>query len=374
MHLAFDAKRLFTNFTGLGNYSRTLLRNLADNYSEPAYFLYTPRIVRNDETQFFASSPGFVVRTPPSWRSLLWRSRGILRDLQRDRIDLYHGLSHEIPVGIARTDIKSVVTIHDLIFRHYPEQYGWMDRRIYDFKFRYACEHADRIVAISESTRADIVQFYGIDPGRISVIYQSCDERFFQQRSDKSKRRIREKYQLPDHYFLYVGSLIERKNLLGCVQAMAVLKPSERMPLVIVGGGRGSYRKQVMAEAGRLGLQHMLHWVKPDFDDLPVLYQMAHVFLYPSFYEGFGIPVIEALFSGVPVVTSNVSSLPEAAGPDSCLVDPRDPGAIAEGIRMAAQDTERRHNMIQAGYRYAQRFRPEPVTEQMMRLYRRVLD
>jgi glycosyltransferase involved in cell wall biosynthesis len=171
--LGYDAKRLFNNFTGLGNYSRTLLRDLAAFYPDNAYFLYSPRLVKNQETQFFINSPLFNVETPPPGRRLLWRTTGIRRELNRHRVQLYHGLSHEIPIGLNARKTPSVVTIHDLIFYHYPHQYRWADRQLYDFKFRYACQHATRIVAISEATKQDIIRFYGIPEEKISVIYQS---------------------------------------------------------------------------------------------------------------------------------------------------------------------------------------------------------
>ena len=135
----------------------------------------------------------------------------------RHRIELFHGLSNEIPIGLNKVNIPSVVTIHDLIFRHYPNQYSWVDRQIYDYKFRYACENAQRIVAISESTKKDIVHFYNINPDKIKVIYQSCHERFVQERSQKTIDAVLKKYNLPENYLLYVGSIIERKNLLAFI-------------------------------------------------------------------------------------------------------------------------------------------------------------
>lgn len=370
MHIGFDAKRLFNNFTGLGNYSRTLLRNLAEYGPEHAYYLYTPRLQRNEETQFFLSNPSFQVETGrmPGW---YWRSRGIIQDLRKQAIDLYHGLSHEIPYGIQAAGIRSVVTIHDLIFRHYPAQFSLLDRWVYDRKFRYACEHADCVVAISESTKKDIIEIYGTPADRIEVIYQSCDERFLQRRSRQGIQDAQHRYGLPEDYLLYVGSLIERKNLLGIVRAIAHLPPAYRLPLAIVGRG-GAYRRTAEQEATRLGIHHLLYFIQPSFDDLPPLYQGARAFIYPSFYEGFGIPVIEALNSGVPVVTSNRGSLPEAAGPDSLLVDPADPEAIATAIQTAAYDTARRRRMIEAGLAYAERFRSEHVTSRMLALYQRL--
>ena len=371
--LGYDAKRLFNNFTGLGNYSRTLLRDLAAFYPDNAYFLYSPRLVKNQETQFFINSPLFNVETPPPGRRLLWRTTGLRRELGRHRIQLYHGLSHEIPIGLHARRIPSVVTMHDLIFYHYPHQYRWADRQLYDFKFRYACQHATRIIAISEATKQDIILFYGIPEEKITVIYQSVHQRFVQEKSQKTLDNVVSKYKLPTNYLFFVGSLIERKNLLGVVKALALLPKEDRLPLVIVGEG-DSYKQQVISYARVHGLLPLLHFIRPDFDDFPALYQQADIFLYPSFYEGFGIPVLEALYSETPVITSNISSLPEAAGSSSYLVDPHRPEAIAEGIQTLLRDEALRARMIHEGYAHASRFRGELLSAQLMQLYSSILD
>lgn len=371
--LGYDAKRLFNNFTGLGNYSRTLLRDLAAFYPDNAYFLYSPRLVKNQETQFFINSPLYNVELPPPGRRLLWRTTGIRRELARHRVQLYHGLSHEIPIGLDARKTASVVTIHDLIFYHYPHQYRWADRQLYDFKFRYACQHATRIIAISEATKQDIIRFYGIPEEKISVIYQSVHQRFVQEKSQKTLDTVVSKYNLPSNYLFFVGSLIERKNLLGIVKALALLPKEDQLPLVIVGEG-DRYKQQVISYARAHGLLPLLHFIRPDFDDFPALYQQADIFLYPSFYEGFGIPVLEALYSETPVITSNISSLPEAAGGGSYLVDPHRPEAIAEGIQTLMHDESLRVRMVREGYTHASQFRGELLSAQLMQLYSSILD
>ena len=370
--IGFDAKRLFNNFTGLGNYSRTLLRNLSEYHPDEAYFLYTPKVKKTPQTQFFLDSPTFNVRTPGRSR-LLWRSYGMTKDIMHDKLDLYHGLSHEIPMALPATGIPSVVTIHDLIFRYYPEQYKWFDRRMYDHKFRFACENSDRIIAISESTKQDIMSFYDIPEEKIEVIYQSCHEGFMVEKTPNAKEEVRQRYGLPEDFLLYVGSLVGRKNLLGIVEALALLPADLQLPVVVVGQG-AAYKKRVVARATALGVLDKLLFIKPQFAELPALYQQAQVFLYPSFYEGFGIPILEALFSETPVLTSNQSSLPEAAGPAATLVDPSDASAIAEGIRRLLTDTELRAHQIKEGYAHAQQFKGEELTAQLVEVYRSLLD
>ncbi len=373
LKIGYDAKRLFNNFTGLGNYSRTLLRSLSEYYPDHAYYLYTPKITQSEDAQFFLNNPSFTIRMPQrKWYGAWWRTTGVKRDLLKRKLDLYHGLSHEIPVGIRQTEIKSVVTIHDLIFKRYPHHYTFIDRAIYNSKFKYACENADRIVSISESTKKDIVDFYGIEAGKIDVIYQSCHDRFKQQRSKSSINEVLAKYNIPSEFLLYVGSLTERKNLLGILKAYEILKQEEWMPLVVVGKG-GEYKKKVLKYIAEKKLTKMVKFVNVHDDELPALYQAAAVFIYLSYCEGFGLPIIEALFSQTPVITSNVSSLPEAAGPDSLLISPEDTEALVHALRRILSDSQLRNTCIKKGYGYAQKFSTEPLTTQLMQTYQEVL-
>lgn len=371
LNIGFDAKRLFNNFTGLGNYSRTLLSDLGTNFPEERYFLYTPKVKKVPATNFFLNSPGYQVSMPKGKQKLLWRSLGVKNMLRKHEIDVFHGLSHEIPIGIQKTGIKSVVTIHDLIFKHYPKQYKAIDNFIYNAKFKYACQNADRVVAISESTRKDITHFYGIDPEKIEVVYQSCSDQFKNKWSEKKIQGVVEKYRLPQEFILYVGSVIERKNLLNIVKALAGLSNDLSPHLVVVGQG-GSYKQKVQEYLAEQGMENQVSFITPVFEDIPGLYQRASLFVYPSVYEGFGIPVIEALFSNTPVVTSNVSSLPEAGGPDTLQVDPYSVEALAEAIEKGLTDESLRQTMISKGYAYVQRFDGDEAARQMMEIYRRL--
>ena len=370
--IGFDAKRLFNNFTGLGNYSRTLVQNLSEHHPDNQYFLFTPKAVRNEETRFFLDSAMYKTEMPTRKNRFFWRSWGIKKDIVHKKIELYHGLSHEIPFGIKNTKIPSVVTIHDLIFRHYPSQYKWFDRQIYDQKFRYACQNADHVVAISESTKKDIIDFYDIKPEKISVIYQSCHERFMSKKTPKSLKAVQDKYKLPSDFLLYVGSLIERKNLLGIIEAYAHLPSDLQLPLVIIGQG-DSYKKKVLKLSNQLSITKRLIFLRPDFEDFPALYQLAKIFLYPSYFEGFGIPVLEALFSETPIITSTKSSLPEAAGDGAILVDPDNSEAIAEGIQSLLSSEQLRKNLTEKGYQHALNFKGEQLSGELMKLYQSIL-
>src|SRR5581483_8496685 len=173
MRIGYDAKRAFLNRTGLGNYSRWLIQSLALYHPQNHYYLYTPKLKPGNNIDFPS-----VVRTILPKSKLFtswWRSSGIVQDLLRDKIDLYHGLSHELPAGIGKTGIKSVVTVHDLIFMRFPQYFSWINRVIYGAKLKYACQAADKIIAISDRTKQDIIELIGISPDKIEVVYQGCD-------------------------------------------------------------------------------------------------------------------------------------------------------------------------------------------------------
>ena len=213
MKIGFEAKRAFTNGTGLGHYSRTLITSLATYFAEHDFYLFTPKKTSLFNTTSFKN---IQTITPKHFLASVfrsaWRSSWVKKDLVKLDIDIYHGLSHEIPFGIQNTSVKSVVTMHDLIFERYPEQYNPIDIKIYRKKFKYACKNANHIIAISHQTKNDLIDFYKVPFEKISVCYQSCNPAFGIEVSEQEKKRVQQLYQLPDKFFLYVGSIIERKN------------------------------------------------------------------------------------------------------------------------------------------------------------------
>jgi len=373
MNIGFDAKRLYCNFTGLGNYSRSLVKNVQGAYPGNNYHLFTTKRRSTPETDYFFDHPDihtFVADTPIK---AYWRSFSMVKTLENNQIDLYHGLSNEVPLTIGRSTVKSVVTIHDLIFKVLPDTYPLIDRSIYDLKFRSSCRNADRIVAISESTKQDIMQYYGIASEKIDVIYQSCHPSYYAADNHTDAAGDLDKYDLPTDFLLYVGTIEPRKNL-GCIlKAYQYLSAEHQIPLVVVGGFRGKkYRASILQQIETYGLAekiHLIHDLKGQAA-LQALYRKARMLVYPSFYEGFGLPVAEALLCKIPVVTSNQSSLPEAGGPDSVYVSPDDPEELARAISRVLTDSEKRSKMIDRGFAYAmQQFSPKRVTEQMMACY-----
>jgi glycosyltransferase involved in cell wall biosynthesis len=372
MKIGFDAKRAFLNHTGLGNYSRSVITSLAQYFPENEYFLYTPKTIQNARTAQLAQSRNLQIRQPsfPLFKSL-WRSRLIVPQLRKDKLDIYHGLSHELPAGLQKTNIRSVVTMHDLIFLRYPQYYKLADRKIYEAKFRYACSHADKIVAISRQTKRDLCSYFNTPEEKIEVIYQSCDALFTREQPPGALKKIKEKYRLPDQYLLSVGTVEERKKLLLTVQALTMLP--DAVKLVVVGKGK-AYLEKVKAFIAVHNLRDRVFFLENiPFTDLPAIYQLADIFIYPSEFEGFGIPILEALYSGVPVIAATGSCLEEAGGPDSIYIHPTDKEGLVQAILQIRSNEKLRADMIAAGKKYAALFTERRQAEQLMELYRKLL-
>ncbi len=378
MQIAFEAKRFFESGTGFGTYSRTLVRDLADHFPQNRYFLYAPESERNLsmasrahslEVDRVVSHESVRVVFPPDKAKLYWKLIGARKALREHQIDLYHGLTQQIPRSIRGVQIPKILTMHDLIYRRYPEFCKGENLEKLDSQLHSACTVSDKIVAVSESTKSDLVGLFGIESTKIDVIYSACDGRYWQKAPVEKRLLVRERYRLPPKYLLYVGSMSERKNLISTVKALAVLSEKDRIPLVVI-GARTAYTAKIIEWTARNGLDKWLKFAKGvTTEDLPAIYQGAEIFLYPSLYEGFGMPVLEAITSGVPVVTSDTSAMPEAGGPSTRLVEPRDEGDIAKAIREISTDLELKRKMIEDGRSHALGLRSDVVTEKMMSLY-----
>ena len=375
MKIGFDGKRAVQNNTGLGNYSRYVLEALQEYYPQEKYIIYAPKDKKNPRLENILSHSNTTLRLPTSstWKriSSLWRIWRVTADAISDNVCIFHGLSNELPLNIQQQQkIKSVVTVHDLIFRRLPKCYPLIDRAIYNYKFKKACQNANLIIAVSECTKRDIVKDYGISPEKIEVIYQGCDSAFAQTIDEKKKIEVRNKYTLPERYILSVGSIEERKNAMLAVKALKYLP--EDIHLVLV-GKETAYTDKIntYTKAEKLETRvHILHGIP--FADLPAIYQCAELFVYPSRYEGFGIPILEALNSQLPVVAATGSCLEEAGGPDSLYINPDDEKAMAQAIKKAMQP-EQRKQMVEKGLIWAARFSKKQMAQETMKCYNKLL-
>ena len=333
MKIGFDAKRLFNNFTGLGNYSRTLVKNFQESFPEHDLHLFSPTLIRNEETEWFFDESRFTLHECKHPFKGYWRQYQITSLVRNLDLDIYHGLSHELPIGIEKLNCKTLISFHDLIYEHYPEQFPLLDRFFYRRKYKSSALRADHILAISESTKKDLQEIYRIPENKISVLYQSCQDIFFQDQT--YVKPIKQ-----EHYFLYVGSIIERKGLMKIVEAQALIPAKSRIPIVIIGSGK-AYAEKVKNRISELGLNSDFLFMKyVENHLLPSYYHFAKALIFPSVYEGFGIPIIESLLSDTPVITSSISSLPEAAGPGAILINPRIENEIAKAMVKICEDQD----------------------------------
>jgi len=365
MKIAFDAKRFFHNTSGLGNYSRDLVRILSEYEPENEYLLLNKNksergkdILKHPNVHFIETSKGNFSR-----------QLKMGKDAQKQNADIFHGLSGELPLKWDSKPIKKVVTIHDLIFVRYPQYYSFFDRRIHFWKFKKAAEMADKIIAISEQTKRDIIQYLKVPETKIEVIYQGCHQAFKEQQSPELMQEVKEKFRLPERFILNVGTIEDRKNLLNIVKAVN----GTEIPLVVVGRKTKYFQKiERFLKKNKMEKQ-VLFLEGVSMDELACLYKLADIFVYPSFFEGFGIPVIEALFSKTVVVTSNTSCLPEAGGKDSVYINPDNDLDIRAKIKFLWENESERKRREERGFEFVQKFNDEPIAKQLMNFYQKLI-
>ncbi len=367
MKIGYDAKRLFHNASGLGNYSRDLVRILASHFPNNAYFLYNPKKGKLNRwkslTNTFEKQPNGI------WRRLhpLWRQGPISHQLKNDGLDLYHGLSGELPRGLK---IPSVVTVHDLIFYRYSKLYKPIDVIIHKRKVNHAVQAATKVVAISEQTKSDLIEFTGISGDKIEVIYQGCHPVFKTKLSNEKLESISKKYQLPKKFVLFVGTLEARKNPLIIAQALKDTPHS----MVFVGKVK-AHGETLKSFVNTNRMQDRVVFIDSiGVEDLAGIYQCATVFCYPSLFEGFGIPIIEALYSGTPVITTEGGCFSEAGGKSSIYIDPTNIEALRNAVdHLVNEPQSKRKKRVQDGKEFVEKFNDNVLAKQWNKMYKSVL-
>lgn len=358
MRIGFDAKRAFNNNTGLGNYSRFVIEALLQYAPDNDYFLYSPKV--SESNKFYQSVKAKSEIKNPKTKNPLWRSWLINNDLQKDKIDIFHGLSNEIPFGIGKTNVKSIVTIHDLIFLRYPKLYPAIDRWIYNQKFKYACQNADVVIAVSQQTKRDIIDFYRIKEDKVRVVYQGITTPPIPLQSS-SKNEI-------NKYILCVATIAERKNQLTLVKAFEALNlPDYELVLV---GGKTSYQTQIEEYIAQRKLQNIRILNNVSFEELPNLYANADLFVYPSIFEGFGIPIIEAFQYNLPVVAATGSCLEEAGGSGAIYANPLEYQDLAEKMSQVLNNLDLYNQLIINGKEHLKQFSKEKIASDLNMIYK----
>ena len=379
MKIGYDAKRAFQNKTGLGNYARSLITSLAGQYPQHQYNLYTPKLPNFFDTTIFKN---VAIKGPQKsfdkqftgW----WRRSSMVKDIEADGINIFHGVSNELPWGIDKTATKTVITVHDLIFERYPGTYHFDERYTHRWKMKQSCKIADAVIATSQQTKEDLINFYKIPAEKIFVCYQNCNPVFEKKVSEAEKAIVKKRYHLPDQYFLFVSSITKRKNLITVCKGLQALKNKMDIPLLVIGDGKKE-KAVVKLFLQKNGLEKQVIFLnelpvsKEDgfvkSTDFPAIYQQALALVYPSYFEGFGIPLLEALWSGLPVIASNTSSLPEVGGDAALYFSPNDSEMLAGILLQLSSDKALAENLKIKGLKQASRFTPQKHAKEVMDIY-----
>ena len=364
MRIGIDARKLHD--FGIGTYIRNLLRHLARLDSQTEFVIFC----RPEDRETLAALGENFRPVPESSGNYSIREQiAIPWALKREGVTLFHAPHYVLPPLVR---CRSVVTIHDVIHLMFPQ---YLPNRLAfsyaKWSITQAAQRSTRVMTVSQSSKRDILRFVDTEPDKIDVIYNAYDERFAMEPAEEDVVRVRERYQLTDEFVLYAGNVKPHKNLERLIDAFAIVRKRglDHLKLVLIGDEMSKY-----SALRRAVHKHQLHkYVRflgylPE-ETLAVMYRLAGVFVFPSLYEGFGLPPLEAMASGTPVVTSNVSSLPEVAGDAAVLVDPYDPQAIADGIYRVLTDETLRREMVHKGIARAGQFSWEQSARRVRAIY-----
>lgn len=369
MRIAIDARKLHD--FGIGTYIRNLLRGLARIDQQTEYLVVCqPR----DGEAVNEMAPNFRALPETARPYSIAEQIRIPITLVRERAHLLHEPHYVLPVA---TRCRSVVTIHDCIHLMFPQYLPGRLAYVYARAAMWRAAHkADRILTVSEASKRDILRFFDVPPDRVTVIYNAIDERFLSPPDEERMELVRQRYQLDHPFVLYVGNIKPHKNLERLLEAFARVRAAgfDELRLVIIGDELSKYPPLRQA-VHRFRLEKYVRFFGfQPYETLASFYRLARVFAFPSLYEGFGLPPLEAMASGTPVVTSNVSSLPEVAGGAALLVDPHDTQSIASGLQRAVADAELRAELIAKGRARARQFSWRESVAAVHRIYFEVLE
>ena len=364
MRIGVDYTAAVRQGAGIGRYTRELVGALLALDASHDYVLFaaTGGLDPQPDLDLGPKAHLRTVLLSDEWLARLWhRARlPIPVELATGRVDLFYSPDFVLPPTLPGT--RTILTVHDLSFLHYPDHFVPRLVRYLSRVVPRSVARADRVLADSEATRSDLIRLMGVAPEKVAVLYSGVDPRFCPQPEPGERERLAVEYGIGSRpYVLSVGTVQPRKNYARLIRAFSQLPGDVEL---LIGGGRGWLYQEVLAEAARRERVRMLGFVADA--DLPALYRGAALFAFPSFYEGFGLPVLEAMACGVPVVCSNVSSLPEVAGDAALLVDPHDEAALAEALRRGLTDEDLRGRMVAQGLERAAEFTWERAARQLL--------
>ncbi len=352
MKIGIDASRAcVADWGGQDNYAYYLIKalekiDLINNYT---LFSHAKPVRRLTKADNFTLK---VMKFPRLWTQLRLALETFVMD-----VDVLFIPVHTIPY-FHKPNLKTVVTVHDLSFELMPEYFRFPGRLYLRQYMRYSCQHATHLIAVSEATKHSLRDIYGIEEKRISVVPEGYDQTLFKVLNEKETEKVVTKYKLKEPYILNVGTIQPRKNIVRLIEAFSIMRKTTELPHTLVIVGKPGWKNEdIYTAPARYGVTDAVRFLGhvPD-NDLPSLFNRAEIFIYPSLYEGFGLPVIEAMACGTPVITSNVSSLPEAAGDAGVLVDPNNIEEMTSALINLAINPDKRQSMVGRGLKWSRNF------------------
>ena len=363
MKIAIDAHSIGTQAGGNETYFRQLLRGLRSDKSDTQYIVFHGQSKPLDEIEGDSRFTAVHIPKNPILRlgiSLPWK-------LRKMKPEIFH-CQYVLPPFV---NTRTIVTIHDLAHEHFPEFFHPLEAIRMRRLVRATARRADHITTVSKFSASDIERTYGIPPEKISVAHQAASERFHPRNKLACQEHLSKTYGIDSPFILYVGRIQERKNLPRLVEAYDRVRKQGVTAKLVIAGKKDWQSEKLLARINELGQEG--HVIFPGYvpdDDLPLFYNAAEVFVFPSIFEGFGLPVVESMASGVPTITSYGSSLEEVAGDGALLVDPYDVSAMAEAIQRILEDTELKERMISRGLRRSADLKPKEFSLNMLDSYR----
>jgi glycosyltransferase involved in cell wall biosynthesis len=367
MKIAIDARVLEKQMTGIGRYLWDILVEIPKYDTRNSYFLLSTQPLKNYDNNFYTN----IVLDKISNRKLFspfWLNILVPSFLKKEKIDIFFSPNNLCPI-FSLKNTKKIITIHDVMFKIDRYYYSFFYRKYLDIMLKKSIDASDKIITISNCSKNDIVKYYSINPDKIDVIYRVADNKFQPRTVDETFRKeLNIKYGLPDKFVLYVGLIENRKNIKTILKSADLVSKQRQDIKFILIGNKGFGFNNIKTEIEkRQGTVKYLRFV--DDKDLPFLYNLASIFFLTSYYEGFGLPVLEAMQSGTPVVTSNVSSLPEVVGEAGFMCSPEDAETFASLLIKLIEDEKLYSEFANKAVAFAQKFNRNTVIKQHLNIF-----
>jgi glycosyltransferase involved in cell wall biosynthesis len=375
MKIVIDIQPIFKYKTGIGWYTQKLLKQLNSNeiiFEGHGFNFLNRNNIQNDLANLkFKNKINSLM--PYGIYRRIWHYLPISYNALFDsNADIFHFFNYIVPPKIKG---KVIVTVYDMVYKLYPETMTKRNYKRLDKELKRSVDRADKIITISENSKNEIIKFLNVDATKIEIVYPGIDRiNYTKKYSNDEINKVKKKYKLPSKYILYLGTLEPRKNIVRIIESYSKLKTqiNEQIYLVIA-GKKGWMYEEIFKKVESLGLENdVIFTGYVDEIDKHLLYKMSEVFVFPSLYEGFGMPVLEAMAAGVPVITSNTSALPEVVGDAGILINPNDVEELANAMKKVLEDKDLKQKLIKKGLTQSLKFSWEKSARKLLEIYKEV--